>query len=102
MDKINIEINSKKRFRWKISNFTVRIPKNLRTFFVKCKWFLMLYSWLNCIDGFNNEFQTVIKIFKKIWKKYEIVDTYIYELNDGNPNVNEEKSNLDGLLIIKF
>jgi hypothetical protein len=31
----------------------------------------------------------------------EIVETYIYKLNDGNPNVNDVKSNLNGLLINK-
>jgi hypothetical protein len=46
------------------------------------------------IDGFNNEFQIIIK---NIYD--EIIETYIYKSNDGIPNVNDVKSNLNGLFV---
>jgi hypothetical protein len=103
MDKINIYINSKNRdLSEKISNFTVRIPQNLlrlsqgEHFSLNVNGFYCYNSWFNCIDGFNNEFQLIIKNIND-----EIVETYNYKLNDGNPNVNDVKSNLNGLLINK-
>ena len=103
MDKINIYINSKNRdLNEKISSFTVRIPQNLlrlqqnEYFTLNVNGFYCYNSWFNCIDGFNNEFQIIIKNMND-----EIVETYIYKLNDGNPNVNDVKSNLNGLLINK-
>ena len=103
MDKINIYINSKNRdLSEKISNFTVRIPQNLlrlsqgEYFTLNVNGFYCYNSWFNCIDGFNNEFQLIIKNIDD-----EIVETYNYKLNDGNPNVNDVKSNLNGLLINK-
>jgi len=103
MDKINIYINSKNRdSNEKISNFTVRIPQNLlrlsqgEYFTLNVNGFYCYNSWFNCIDGFNNEFQLIIKNIND-----EIVETYNYKLNDGNPNVNDVKSNLNGLLINK-
>ena len=103
MDKINIYINSKNRdLSEKISNFTVRIPQNLlrlsqgEYFTLNVNGFYCYNSWFNCIDGFNNEFQLIIKNIND-----EIVETYNYKLNDGNPNVNDVKSNLNGLLINK-
>ena len=53
-------------------------------------------SWFNCIDGFNNEFQIIIKYISD-----EIVETYNYKLNDGNPSVNDVKTNLNNLLLNK-
>ena len=103
MDKINIYINSKNRdSNEKISNFKVRIPQNLlrlsqgEYFTLNVNGFYCYNSWFNCIDGFNNEFQLIIKNIND-----EIVETYNYKLNDGNPNVNDVKSNLNGLLINK-
>jgi hypothetical protein len=103
MDKINIYINSKNRdLSEKISNFTVRIPQNLlrlsqgEYFTLNVNGFYCYNSWFNCIDGFNNEFQIIIKNIDD-----EIIETYYYKLNDGNPNVNDVKSNLNGLLINK-
>ena len=103
MDKINIYINSKNRdLSEKISNFTVRIPQNLlrlsqgEYFTLNVNGFYCYNSWFNCIDNFNNEFQLIIKNIND-----EIVETYNYKLNDGNPNVNDVKSNLNGLLINK-
>ena len=103
MDKINIYINSKNRdSNEKIGNFTVRIPQNLlrlsqgEYFTLNVNGFYCYNSWFNCIDGFNNEFQLIIKNIND-----EIVETYNYKLNDGNPNVNDVKSNLNGLLINK-
>ena len=103
MDKINIYINSKNRdLSEKISNFTVRIPQNLlrlsqgEYFTLNVNGFYCYNSWFNCIDEFNNEFQLIIKNIND-----EIVETYNYKLNDGNPNVNDVKSNLNGLLINK-
>ena len=68
MDKINIYINSKNRdSNEKISNFTVRIPQNLlrlergEHFSLNVNGFYCYNSWFNCIDGFNNEFQIIIK-----------------------------------------
>jgi len=53
-------------------------------------------KYLNCIDGFNNDFHIIIKNINN-----EIVETYIYSLNDGNPNVNDVRSNLNNLLLNK-
>jgi len=104
MDKINIYINSKNRdLSEKISNFTVRIPQNLlrlsqgEYFTLNVNGFYCYNSWFNCIDGFNNEFQIIIKNIDD-----EIVEIYNYKLNDGNPNVNDVKSNLNSLLLNKI
>jgi hypothetical protein len=101
MDKINIYINSKNRdLNEKISNFTVRIPQNLlrlqqnEYFTLNVNGFYCYNSWFNCIDGFNNEFQIIIKNIND-----QIVETYNYSLNDGNPNVNDVRSNLNTLLL---
>ena len=103
MDKINIYINSKNRdLNEQISNFTVRIPQNLlrlqhgEYFTLNVNGFYCYNSWFNCIDGFNNEFQIIIKNIDD-----EIIETFNYKLNDGNPNVNDVKSNLNGLLVNK-
>ena len=104
MDKINIYINSKNRdITEQISNFTVRIPQNLlrlqqgEYFTLNVNGFYCYNSWFNCIDGFNNEFQIIIKNITD-----EIVEIYNYKLNDGNPNVNDVKSNLNSLLLNKI
>jgi hypothetical protein len=104
MDKINIYINSKNRdITEQISNFTVRIPQNLlrlqqgEYFTLNVNGFYCYNSWFNCIDGFNNEFQIIIKNIDD-----EIVEIYNYKLNDGNPNVNDVKSNLNSLLLNKI
>ena len=103
MDKINIYINSKNRdLSETISNFTVRIPQNLlrlsqgEYFTLNVNGFYCYNSWFNCIDNFNNEFHIIIKNIDN-----EVVETYIYKLNDGNPNVNDVKSNLNNLLLNK-
>ena len=49
-----------------------------------------MYRW------FYNEFQIIIKNSND-----EIVETHNYSLNDGNPNVNDVKNNLNGLLVNK-
>ena len=97
MDKINIYINSKNRdLSETISNFTVRIPQNLlrlsqgEYFTLNVNGFYCYNSWFNCIDNFNNEFHIIIKNIDN-----EVIETYIYKLNDGNPNVNDVKSNLN-------
>jgi hypothetical protein len=103
MDKINVYINSKNRdSNEKISNFTVRIPQNLlrldhgESFSLNVNGFYCYNSWFNCIDEFNNEFQIILKNINN-----EIVEILNYKLNDGNPNVNDVKSNLNELLINK-
>ena len=103
MDKINIYINSKNRdLSEQISNFTVRIPQNLlrlesgEYFTLNINGFYCYNSWFNCIDGFNNEFQIIIKNDNN-----EIVETIIYRINDGNPNVNDVRTNLNTLLLNK-
>ena len=103
MDKINIYINSKNRdLSESISNFTVRIPQNLlrlaqgEYFTLNVNGFYCYNSWFNCIDNFNNEFHIIIKNIDN-----EVIETYIYKLNDGNPNVNDVKSNLNNLLLNK-
>ena len=95
MDKINIYINSKNRdLSETISNFTVRIPQNLlrlsqgEYFTLNVNGFYCYNSWFNCIDNFNNEFHIIIKNIDN-----EVIETYVYKLNDGNPNVNDVKSN---------
>ena len=104
MDKINIYINSKNRdLSEQISNFTVRIPQNLlrlesgEYFTLNINGFYCYNSWFNCIDGFNNEFQIIIKNDNN-----EIVETIIYRINDGNPNVNDVRTNLNTLLLNKI
>ena len=101
MDKTNVYINSKNRdLNEKISSFTVRIPQNLlrleqgEYFTLNVNGFYCYNSWFNCIDGFNNEFHIIIKNIDN-----EVIETYEYKLNDGNPNVNDVKSNLNGLLL---
>ena len=103
MDKINIYINSKNRDSSEsISNFTVRIPQNLlrlsqgEYFTLNVNGFYCYNSWFNCIDNFNNEFHIIIKNIDN-----EVIETYVYKLNDGNPNVNDVKSNLNNLLLNK-
>ena len=103
MDKINIYINSKNRdLNESISNFTVRIPQNLlrleqgEHFSLNVNGFYCYNSWFNCIDNFNNEFHIIIKNIDN-----EVIETYVYKLNDGNPNVNDVKSNLNNLLLNK-
>ena len=103
MDKINIYINSKNRdLSESTSNFTVRIPQNLlrlgqgEYFTLNVNGFYCYNSWFNCIDGFNNEFHLIIKNIDN-----ETIQTYMYRLNDGNPNVNDVKSNLNNLLLNK-
>jgi len=103
MDKINIYINSKNRdSSEQISNFTVRIPQNLlrleqgEYFTLNVNGFYCYNSWFNCIDGFNNEFHIIIKNIDN-----EVIETYIYRLNDGNPNVNDVRTNINGLLLNK-
>jgi hypothetical protein len=103
MDKINIYINSKNRdLNEQISNFTVRIPQNLlrleqgEYFTLNVNGFYCYNSWFNCIDGFNNDFQIVIKN-----NNNETIQTIHYKLNDGNPNVNDVKSNMNSLLLNK-
>jgi hypothetical protein len=103
MDKINIYVNSKNRdLSEPISNFTVRIPQNLlrlsqgEYFTLNVNGFYCYNSWFNCIDNFNNEFHIIIKNINN-----EVIETYIYKLNDGNPNVNDVKSNLNNLLLNK-
>ena len=104
MDNINIYINSKNRDPSEsISNFTVRIPQNLlrlqqnEYFTLNVNGFYCYNSWYNCIDGFNNEFQIIIKNSDD-----EIFEIYKYNLNDGNPNVNDVKTNLNTLLVNKI
>ena len=101
MDKINIYINSKNRdLSERISNFTVRIPQNLlrlqpnEYFTLNVNGFYCYNSWFNCIDGFNNEFQLIIKNNEDV-----VVNTFDYTLNDGNPNVNDVKTNLNNLMV---
>jgi len=103
MDKINIYINSKNRdLNEKISNFTVRIPQNLlrleqgEYFTLNVNGFYCYNSWFNCIDGFNNDFHIIIKNINN-----EVIQTYVYMLNDGNPNVNDVRTNINGLLLNK-
>ena len=104
MDKINIYVNSKNRdLSESISNFTVRIPQNLlrlsqgEYFTLNVNGFYCYNSWFNCIDNFNNEFHIIIKNIDN-----EVIETYIYKLNDGNPNVNDVKTNLNTLLVNKI
>ena len=103
MDKINIYINSKNRNENENANkFTVKIPNNLlrlnrdEYFTLNVNGFYCYNSWFNCIDGFNNIFQIII---------YDINDyitsIFDYRLQDGNPNVNDIRTNLNNLLLNK-
>jgi hypothetical protein len=101
MDKINIYINSKNRdLSEKISHFTVRIPQNLlrlqqnEYFTLNVNGFYCYNSWFNCIEGFNNIFQIVMCNTND-----EITSIFNYTLQDGNPNVNDVRTNLNNLLL---
>ena len=103
MDKVNIYINSKNRASNEAaSNFMVRIPTNLlrlqqnEYFTLNVNGFYCFNSWFNCIDGFNNMFQLIIKNING-----QVVEEINYKLNDGNPNVNDVKNNLNSLLLNK-
>jgi hypothetical protein len=103
MDKINIYINSKNRKENENSNkFTVKIPNNLlrlnrdEYFTLNVNGFYCYNSWFNCIDGFNNMFQIVICNVND-----EITSIFEYRLQDGNPNVNDVRTNLNNLLLNK-
>ena len=103
MDKINIYINSKNRSENENSNkFTVKVPNNLlrlnrdEYFTLNVNGFYCYNSWFNCIDGFNNMFQIVMCDMND-----EITTVYDYTLQDGNPNVNDVRTNLNGLLLNK-
>ena len=103
MDKINIYINSKNRNENENSNkFTVKIPNNLlrlnkdEYFTLNVNGFYCYNSWFNCIEGFNNMFQIVMCNMND-----EITAIFDYTLQDGNPNVNDVRTNLNGLLLNK-
>ena len=103
MDKINIYINSKNRSENENANkFTVKIPNNLlrlnknEYFTLNVNGFYCYNSWFNCIEGFNNMFQIVMCNTND-----EITTVYDYTLQDGNPNVNDVRTNLNVLLLNK-
>ena len=103
MDKINIYINSKNRSENENSNkFTVKIPNNLlrlnrdEYFTLNVNGFYCYNSWFNCIEGFNNMFQIVMCNTND-----EITSIFNYTLQDGNPNVNDVRTNLNNLLLNK-
>jgi hypothetical protein len=103
MDKINIYINSKNRSENENSNkFVVKIPNNLlrlnrdEYFTLNVNGFYCYNSWFNCIDGFNNMFQIIIHNAND-----EITNIFNYHLQDGNPNVNDVRTNLNNLLLNK-
>ena len=104
MDKINIYINSKNRKENENANkFTVKIPNNLlrlnrdEYFTLNVNGFYCYNSWFNCIDGFNNMFQIVMCDIND-----EITETFNYFLQDGNPNVNDVRTNLNSILLNKI
>jgi hypothetical protein len=74
----------------------LRLQQN-EYFTLNVNGFYCYNSWYNCIDGFNNEFQIIIKNSDD-----EIFEIHKYNLNDGNPNVNDVKTNLNTLLINKI
>ena len=101
MDKINIYINSKNRSENENANkFTVKIPNNLlrlnrnEYFTLNINGFYCYNSWFNCIDGFNNMFQIVLYNIND-----EITSIFDCKLQDGNPNVNDVRTNLNNLLL---
>ena len=103
MDKINIYINSKNRSENENPNkFTVKIPNNLlrlnrdEYFTLNVNGFYCYNSWFNCIEGFNNMFQIVMCNTND-----EITSIFNYTLQDGNPNVNDVRTNLNILLLNK-
>jgi hypothetical protein len=103
MDKINIYINSKNRKENEYANkFTVKIPNNLlrlnrdEYFTLNVNGFYCYNSWFNCIDGFNNMFQIIIYDSND-----NITSVFDYRLQDGNPNVNDVRTNLNTLLLNK-
>jgi len=103
MDKINIYIDSKNRQPYETSsNFIVNVPENVlrlqkgEFFTLNVNGFYCFNTWFNCIDNFNNMFQIIIKNINN-----EIVEVINYRLNDGNPNVNDVKNNLNALLMNK-
>ena len=103
MDKINIYINSKNGNENSNSNkFVVKIPNNLlrlnrnEYFTLNVNGFYCYNSWFDCIDGFNNMFQIVMCNMDD-----EIASIFEYTLQDGNPNVNDVRTNLNSILLNK-
>ena len=103
MDKINIYINSKNRdVNENANKFKVKIPNNLlrlnrdEYFTLNVNGFYCYNSWFNCIDGFNNMFQIVMCNMDD-----EITSIFDYTLQDGNPNVNDVRTNLNSILLNK-
>ena len=103
MDKINVYINSKNRNENENGNkFMVKIPNNLlrlnrnEFFTLNVNGFYCYNSWFNCIDGFNNMFQIVMCNMDD-----EITSIFDYTLQDGNPNVNDVRTNLNSILLNK-
>ncbi len=99
-DKINVYINSKNRNAYETaSKFIVNVPQNLlrlerdEYFTLNVNGFYCFNTWFNCIDGFNNEFEIIIKNIDGI-----ITYSNLYKLNTGNPNVNDLKNNLNIIL----
>ncbi len=84
------------------NKFTVKIPNNLlrlnrfEFFTLNVNGFYCYNSWFNCIDGFNYMFRIVMCNMDD-----EITSIFDYTLQDGNPNVNDVRTNLNGLLINK-
>ena len=101
MDKINIYINSKNRSENENANkFTVKIPNNLlrlnrnEYLTLNVNGVYCYNSWFDCIDGFNNMFQIVLYNVHD-----EITSIFDYKLQDGNPNVDDVRTNLNNLLL---
>jgi len=99
-DKINVYINSKNRNTYETaSKFIVNVPQNLlrlerdEFFTLNVNGFYCFNTWFNCIEGFNNEFEIIIKNIDGI-----ITYSNLYKLNTGNPNVNDLKNNLNLIL----
>jgi len=68
----------------------------MNIFTLNVNGFYCYNSWFNCIDGFNNMFQIIM---------YDVNDNitsiFDYRLQDGNPNVNDVRTNLNNLLLNK-
>ena len=79
--------------QFKIPNNLLRLNRN-EYFTLNINGFYCYNSWFNCIDGFNNMFQIVLYNIND-----EITSIFDYKMQDGNPNVNDVRTNLNNLLL---
>ena len=100
-DKVNVHVNSKNRPTDEpISKFNVSIPDGLLRLYDKNEYwtldvnfFSCFNSWYNCMKDFNDTFQLIYHD-----ENGNETEKLTFQLIEGNPNVNDIKTNLNNLL----